>query len=79
MSKPETIIMEAIKQELQGEIRNALTNAFHEGLYTAAEMVRVCATNDFLKKQLRNCPEIALKAIAYAIEAASPKPPGDTP
>jgi fructose 1,6-bisphosphatase len=79
MSKAETIIMTAIKQELQDEIHNAVTDAFREGLCTAAKMVRVCATNDFLKKQLRDRPEITLKAIAHAIEATSPEPPGGTP
>lgn len=72
MNKPEAIIMAAIKQhieqELQGEIRNAVTDAFRKGFCTAAEMVRVCATNDRLKESLRICPETTLKAIAHAIE-----------
>jgi hypothetical protein len=79
MSKPEAIIMAAIHRELQGEIRNAVTDAFREGLCTAAQMVRVCATKEIVRESLRTCPETALETIAISIETLSRELLGGTP
>lgn len=79
MSKPETIIMAAIQQELQGEICNAVADAFRGGLCTAAQMVRVCAAKEIIRESLRTCPETALEAIAISIETFSRELLGGTP